>query len=122
MAHTKCQMLLDHDEPKFADLVEKLDKSVHLMKRKIIEKSSNGSVESRSHQKATESRTLQNSTKPRTHQEPAERRTPHEQVEPRKRESEAGASTSPRQSIKSAHLMELARLKQLKLEQQYIKK
>ena len=122
VAHTKCQMLLDRDEPKFADLVEKLDKSVHLIKRKIIERSSNGSVGTRSQQKATESRTQQNSTEPRSHQETAEPRTPQEQVEPRKPESEAGASTSSRQSIKSAHLMELARLKQLKLEQQYIKK
>ena len=89
VAHTKCQMLLDRDEPKFADLVEKLDKSVHLIKRKIIERSSNGSVGTRSQQKATESRTQQNSTEPRSHQETAEPRTPQEQVEPRKPESEA---------------------------------
>ena len=102
VAHTKCQMLLEHDEPKFSDLVEKLDKSVHLIKRRIIERSLNGSVDS-------------SSQKPRITQNPTEPRTQQDQVESRKPESEAGAT-------KNAHLMELARLKQLKLEQQYITK
>ena len=42
--------------------------------------------------------------------------------EPKRAHSEASASISSRQSIKDTRLMELARLEQLKLEQQYIRK
>ena len=38
VANSKCQMLLDTDEPKFRDITEELDRSVNMLKRRIIDR------------------------------------------------------------------------------------
>ena len=92
VANSKCQMLLDTDEPKFRDITEELDRSVNMLKRRIIDRSSNDRESS------------------------AQNKTYH--VSPSAIGSQK--STSSVLSIKEAKVMELARLRKLKLEQQYI--
>ena len=92
VVNSKCQMLLDTDEPKYRDITEELDRSVNMLKRRIIVRSSND------RESLSQNKTYL--------------------ISPSAIGSQK--STTSGMSLKEAKIMEQARLQQLKLEQQYI--
>ena len=112
--HTRCQLLLEDGEPDFSDVLDGLDRSIHVLKRQILERTLSNSPKLIKGSSSKEENYLDRNRISNEDQ--------MDSISQTSRRTGSSSSSSSRTSLKDAKLLEIARLKQLKLEQEYLSK